>query len=559
MKTTSKKNKLNLLSALLLIGSIPMFVSILVMTIYAGTNLKKELIDGVYAKLQTCAISVEQYFYYDIKENILCRDETSYNFIDSMEVASIELTLFEEDTRYITSIRNEDGSRNEGTKANAAIWETVKAGNDYKGDRVYIGGEEYFVYYTPVYDPEGNIWGMAFAGEKETIVTDAVSSMYINLIVRAALVVIVFIAIIVVVAIAIRKPIVKISDTIETVSNGDMTVNINTKSLLYETNLLIGAAQKLKNNLTQTVRSVNNTATDLGDVVKHVDTLSESSSLSATHISVAVDELATSAVSLAENVQDVNAKVVDIGNDITKIKADTDILDKTSNQMKEANEQASASIGTVLVSSDKSMKAVDQISKQIQDTNESISKIEEATALILEITSQTNLLSLNASIEAARAGEAGKGFAVVAAEIKKLSEQSAEGAEIIKDITNEILKKSKVSVDLAHEVNDIMKQEQSDIVETQKSFELLSESIEKNIIIAGNIKEKTLQLDALKEAIISNISDLSAISEENAASNEEVTASIAGISESIKDIAGQSTNMEQMSESLLNLMKYFQI
>ena len=65
-----------------------------------------------------------------VREDILEKDDISYQFIDSLQDEHIEQTLFMEDERFITSIVDKDGNRAEGTKADPQIWETVRAGND---------------------------------------------------------------------------------------------------------------------------------------------------------------------------------------------------------------------------------------------------------------------------------------------------------------------------------------------------------------------------------------------------------------------------------------------
>ena len=119
--------------------------------------MKDELVDSTYLRLKACATSVEQYFTWDIREDILEKDDISYQFIDSLQDEHIEQTLFMEDERFITSIVDKDGNRAEGTKADPQIWETVRAGNDYETDGVEIQGEEYYVYYMPVRSDDGEI------------------------------------------------------------------------------------------------------------------------------------------------------------------------------------------------------------------------------------------------------------------------------------------------------------------------------------------------------------------------------------------------------------------
>ena len=87
------KGKLGYLQVILMIGCIPLTVAIMAITIYSAGKMKSELIDSTYLRLKACTTSVEQYFTWDIREDILERDEISYQFIDSLKADDIEQTL----------------------------------------------------------------------------------------------------------------------------------------------------------------------------------------------------------------------------------------------------------------------------------------------------------------------------------------------------------------------------------------------------------------------------------------------------------------------------------
>ena len=97
---------------------------------------------------------------------------------------------------------------------------------------------------------------------------------------------------------------------------------------------------------------------------------------------------------------------------------------------------------------------------------------------------------MNASIEAARAGVHGRGFAVVAEEIRHLSVQSAEGAEMIKALAGTITGKSQKSVELANDVRKIIVEEQAGIEKTQQKYEELSNEINESVAEIKAIAEK---------------------------------------------------------------------
>lgn len=553
----TKGKRLDFLRVIMLIGSVPLLSAIIILTICAAMKMENELETSTYARLRACAISVQKYFEWDIREDILEKDDVSYEFIDSLQKDEIELTFFEGDTRFITSIKDKSGNRVEGTKASEEVWNIVKTGKDYQSDGIDISGAKYYVYYTPVCTDDGKVIGMAFAGEKEAIVNDAKNNLMISFVKIALVLTVVYLIILIWLARIIRKPIAKTAADIENIANGNISNEISGSSQIAETDKLITASRILKEKLNDIVSGVNehvlNLQQDTASLKERADFCNDGTK----QISQAMEELSVTAVTLAENVQDVNAKSLEMGNAITDIDGDVQVLSDNSNHMDKANEDAAKSIETVLDSSNRSSAIVEKITNQIEETNQAISSINESVDLIMDITGQTSLLSLNASIEAARAGQAGRGFAVVADEIKKLSEQSAQGADTIKQVADNIFEKSNESVALVNEVRELIGKEQEDISVTKESFEILSKTINDNLVAVSRISEKTKQLDTIKQAIIGNINDLSAISEENAASNQEVSANITNIAESIDEMNAATGHVNNISEELAQLMEYF--
>lgn len=553
----TKGKRLDFLRVIMLIGSVPLLSAIIILTIYAAMKMENELETSTYARLRACAISVQKYFEWDIREEILEKDDVSYEFIDSLQKNEIELTFFEGDMRFITSIKDKSGNRVEGTKASEEVWNIVKTGKDYQSDGIDISGVKYYVYYTPVCTDDGKVIGMAFAGEKEAIVNDAKNNLIISFVKIALVLTVVYLIILIWLARVIRKPLAKTAADIENIANGNISNEISGSSKIAETDKLITASRILKEQLNDIVSGVNehvlNLQQDTASLKERADFCNDGTK----QISQAMEELSVTAVTLAENVQDVNAKSLEMGNAITDIDGDVQVLSDNSNHMDKANEDAEKSIETVLDSSNRSSAIVEKITNQIEETNQAISSINEAVDLIMDITGQTSLLSLNASIEAARAGQAGRGFAVVADEIKKLSEQSAQGADAIKQVADNIFEKSNESVALVNEVRELIGKEQEDISVSKESFEILSKTINDNLVAVSRISEKTKQLDTIKQAIIGNINDLSAISEENAASNQEVSANITNIAESIDEMNAATGHVNNISEKLAQLMEYF--
>ena len=196
------------------------------------------------------------------------------------------------------------------------------------------------------------------------------------------------------------------------------------------------------------------------------------------------------------------------------------------------------------------LENISLVTEKTEETNSDAQHIREAVKIIQDITSQTNLLSLNASIEAARAGEAGRGFAVVAEEIRKLAEDSDKSAKEIETIVKTLIQNAGENVEKMKEVNTAADMEKDRLSATKESFEGLSTEIKLVSDMSTEISGKTKELDTLKNDISTSIEQLAAISQENAASTEETSASMQTLASIVKECTDEAESLAKLSSSL---------
>ena len=553
----SKKSKgFSLLNMLMLFALLPMLLALVIMAVMSYSTLGDELEANTKEELQVACLGLNEYYAYDLGANGSIEYETSY--VDSLASKNVDLTVFKDNVRFFTSIKDASGKRVEGTTASDAVWAEVKQGKEYYSDDVKINDIDYYVYYMPINNPAtGELWGMAFAGKTCDDVKEAKSSVLMMIIIAAAIMFVAIGAVAVIVARRIANPLTKVASSVTDVANGELGNEYDISSAVAESKMLIESTKRLQDNLNEIIGKTKTISVDLAEKSSLLSSAAEYSNEGTEQISQTMEDLANGATAMAQSVQDINEQVISMSTAIADIAENVDNLSKSSKNIMDANSNATDFMNKVSVSSKKSVDSVQSITEQIESTNEAIVKIEEAVEAITSIASQTNLLALNASIEAARAGEAGKGFAVVATEISNLSEQSNKSANDIKMIVGEIVQQSEASVKLSAEVAEVITEEQQYIQETQDKFGILNQEINSSLNEINSIAKKTQDLESVKDVIVSSVQDLSAISEENAASNQEVSASIVSIANSIGEIKTGSFEIDEMAKDLQNEVSYF--
>ena len=234
-------------------------------------------------------------------------------------------------------------------------------------------------------------------------------------------------------------------------------------------------------------------------------------------------------------------------------------LTDTSLQMSEAGRLSDRTMQELSDSNDKTTEAIAHISKQIQLTGDAIKRISDSASLITDIADETSLLALNASIESARAGEAGRGFAVVASEIQKLSIQSAEAVSEIQRIIDTLETESEKTVLVMEEAEQLIQEQQAKLDATKTSFMDVSKGIVISKTGTDEIRTHAQTCDTSRVQVVDVIANLSAISEQNAASTQETTASMEELNATINLLADAANNLKGLSESLNDEMSFFKL
>lgn len=258
----------------------------------------------------------------------------------------------------------------------------------------------------------------------------------------------------------------------------------------------------------------------------------------------AVEQVGKEIGRISELVSDVGRKVSDGSEHSEELIQEVQKMKDTANQSLDANRE-------------KMVWNENNIEKAMKEL-QSLSRINEMVDRILEITSQTNLLSLNASIEAARAGEAGKGFAVVASEIGNLALSSSETATeiqtICKDANKNIdyVRQCFVSI-LDYWKTDVTKQF-TDFIDMSNEYSTSIGSIEK--LIRG-IQNVTDSVSDGVVAICDQMERVEGATEENSQGMERIIDKIETTKTSAEAISSVTHENQKNAEEIRDIVKKF--
>lgn len=356
----------------------------------------------------------------------------------------------------------------------------------------------------------------------------------------------------------LMRPLVKVSAIIEDVANGNIDADF---SVVKESNDEIGLIIEKMKELTQSLGSI------VGRIRNSSDTMSSNSyelndtssqTLAANNeISKAVEDVAEGSTGMAASISKINENLLEMSNETKDINASVDEIKNQTAAVQDSSKIMNDKIKSMQDSSRKMDDGISAISKRIETVNTTVDKVSNIVSVIEEISSETNLLSLNASIEAARAGDAGKGFAVVAQEIRVLSDNTNTELENIKQIISSLVEECRYCVQASGTIVEDNAKQKEEIKAVLDEFGSLDEQIQKTAEKADEIEELVTAMIELNDDITKSSNSLTDVSAANAAATEEMNANIEELNAMMNGVAEMAGHMNDESDGLKEALSFF--
>lgn len=579
----SKRKKFHVLNfsrKLAILCIVPLILLCIIISALSTNILRDNLEKEIEGSLKIVAVSLEETY------SSLYRGD--YSMTVSGELYKGENKISGK-TTLLDSIKENTGFDSSFYYTRRVIITTVKrtlngelaggriGGNEHISDEVYEtvvnGGQElfvtdfvlqdveYYAYFKPLVNSDGTVVGCIFAGKPSAEVNAQITAETNKITLFSAIISIACVVLILLISMGMSKTMVRTKNFLEVVSTGDLRQSASPRFLRRDDELgdMYAISYTLQEELKGIVTNIKLSADDLSTSSEQLMTLSQDTVSSVSGLYDSVEFISKGAADQADQTSIAAIQVSNIGDQIDNISEDVVSLSDSANKMAEAEQASTTIINELNVSNEEVIDSIEKIAKQIEITNTSVQEIRTAIAMIQSISDETDLLSINASIEAAHAGDAGRGFAVVAEQISKLAAQSGNNATEIEKVINTLLEQSGLMVSYMNDVKVKISEQREKLNLTIDKFSAVADGVDTSLVNIGNITNGMNELRKSRDVILDIISDLSAVSQQYAASTNGTIEAAQSMNDAMKSLDAASEKLKAMSDDLTHELEIFKL
>ncbi|NFN80096.1 methyl-accepting chemotaxis protein [Clostridium botulinum] len=405
---------------------------------------------------------------------------------------------------------------------------------------------------------DGVEW-VVFSGGETSALMAPITSINNKIMIMSIVAIVIGLAIIFMVSKLLTKPIKELTEIVNKVADGDLSVRATERNSKDEVGQLSEYFNKMLNNLAVLIGNVNGAVDKIDDASNTLSAVTEEVSASNLEIKSSMEEISEGTYAQAKDIESTNQQTKELGERIEALNTKNTEMESNSKDIVRVIKDSNEKVNFLKHSGEEAVNSFRNVQSTVENLINEMKNISNMVLSINGISEQTNLLALNASIEAARAGEAGKGFAVVADEIRSLSEQTGKATQDIQSIISgveTIAIKTKESIDSSYEVNN---QQAVAFDQMEVSINEMSSVLQEMIKITKEINNEIITIDANKEEVNASIEQVSSVAQQVAASSQQVTASSQEQLQAFDVVTTNSQELTVLSEQLKESLRVFKI